>query len=104
MMRETDVLLPYPEKQTSLVNLCRSASIIEEAVEAIYSRKSESLRNLYTTTQGIYRKLRQHTDIEGFSSATVVQYNSPSEAMSTLMLHNSELSSTYYCENSLTGI
>ncbi|PCG98937.1 Transcription factor [Penicillium occitanis (nom. inval.)] len=88
MMRETDVLLPYPEKQTSLVNLCRAASIIEEAVEAIYSRKSESLRNLYTTTQGIYRKLCQHTDIEGFGSATVVQYNSPSEAMSTLMLHN----------------
>lgn len=97
-MRETDVLLPYPEKQTTLINLCRSASIIEEAVEAIYSRKSDSLRNLYTTTQGIYRKLRQHTDVEGFGSATVAKYNSPSEAMSTLMLHNSELGSIYCCE------
>ncbi|KAH8700460.1 fungal-specific transcription factor domain-containing protein [Talaromyces proteolyticus] len=88
MMREIDVLLPYPEKQTTLVNLCRFASIIEEAVEAIYSRRSESLRNLYTTAQGMYTKLRQYADREGIGSAAIPQYNTPSEAMSTLMLHN----------------
>lgn len=101
-MQKADIACPYPAGKPVLVNLCGLAAMAEEAAGLIYSRKSESLWDLYTRVESLHTRLQQYAQHLGIGSAAIPQRGSPSEAMAKLTLHNSEsgklLQTFIFCE------
>ncbi|KAK6837993.1 c6 zinc finger domain containing protein [Apiospora arundinis] len=65
-----------------------SCPIMEDGAKLIYGRKSESLRQLYVTAEGLYGQLRRFAETCDIASANSNQTQSPAEAIETLTLHN----------------
>lgn len=68
-----DMKCPYPEKQPLLTKLCQIAAFLEEIAESIYEDKSKPLREVYTTTENIYARLREWAEGAGIGSPTATQ-------------------------------
>ncbi|TDZ30785.1 putative transcriptional regulatory protein [Colletotrichum spinosum] len=78
---------PYPDGQPAMVALCQFASLIEEAVESIYNRRTDSLRQLYTKAEKLFESVRQHGDRWGLGSAMPTEQDHWN-AETSLLMHN----------------
>ncbi|KAK8022550.1 C6 zinc finger domain protein [Apiospora rasikravindrae] len=87
-MSISDISCPFPTDPPFVANLCHIAKIMEDGAKLIYGRKSESLRQLYVTAEGIYAQLRRFAESCDIASAHSSQTQSPAEAIETLTLHN----------------
>lgn len=90
-MSISDISCPFPTDPPFVANLCRVAKIMEDGAKLIYGRKSESLRQLYITAEGLYAQLRRFAESCDIASAHSNQTQSPTEAIETLTLHNCKL-------------
>ncbi|TDZ74802.1 putative transcriptional regulatory protein [Colletotrichum trifolii] len=78
---------PYPDGQPAMVALCQFASLIEEAVESIYNRRTDSLRQLYTKAEKLFESVRQHGDRWGLGSVVPTRQDHWN-AETSLLMHN----------------
>ncbi|KAF9875081.1 hypothetical protein CkaCkLH20_07347 [Colletotrichum karsti] len=78
---------PFPDGQPTMVALCQFATIIEEAVESIYNRRTDSLRQLYGKAEKLYAQARQYGDKWGLGSVIPTQQEAWNPETS-LLLHN----------------
>ncbi|KAK7990428.1 hypothetical protein PG990_014708 [Apiospora arundinis] len=83
-----DISCPVPTDPPFVANLVHIAKIMEDGAKLIYGRKSESLRQLYVTAEGLYGQLRRFAETCDIASANSNQTQSPAEAIETLTLHN----------------
>lgn len=89
-LRKSDITCPYPQEQHVLVSLCRLAVMVEDVVISIYSRKTETLWQLYEIAQKLLFRLREYGDELGLGTTSITHPMLPSKAMALLTLHNSE--------------
>ncbi|GJC97589.1 C6 zinc finger domain-containing protein [Colletotrichum higginsianum] len=89
MMKKSDFdSCPYPDGQPTLMALCQFASVIEETIESIYDRRTDSLRQLYGKAEKLHGQLRQYGDKWGLGSSASVQRGDAWNAETSLLLHN----------------
>ena len=69
-IKECDIMFPLPAGQPVLKMLCRLASIFEQALTSMYSRKTESIRQLHVAAKRIHDQLEHYADTFGISSLT----------------------------------
>ncbi|WDK18244.1 C6 zinc finger domain-containing protein [Colletotrichum graminicola] len=79
---------PYPDGQPTMIALCQFSSVIEETVESIYNRRTDSLRQLYGKAEILHSQLRQYGDKWGLGSAASFQRKDAWNAETSLLLHN----------------
>lgn len=79
---------PYPDGHPVIIALCQFANIVEEAIELIYNRRTDSLRQLYGTAEALYAQVRQYGNNWGLSSASSVQREEAWNAETSVLLHN----------------
>lgn len=89
-LRKSDITCPYPREQYVLVSLCRLAVMVEDVVISIYSRKTETLWQLYEIAQKLLFRLREYGDELGLGTTSITHPMLPSKAMALLTLHNSQ--------------
>ncbi|KFZ14211.1 hypothetical protein V501_03350 [Pseudogymnoascus sp. VKM F-4519 (FW-2642)] len=89
-MRKSDITCPYPRGQDVLVSLCRLAVMVENVVYSIYSRKTETLGQLYETAQKLLLRLREYGEELGLGNTSITLPMLTSKAMALLTLHNTE--------------
>ncbi|KAJ0383506.1 hypothetical protein COL922a_010350 [Colletotrichum nupharicola] len=77
----------FPDGQPTMVALCQFATIIEEAVESIYNRRTDSLRQLYGKAEKLYAQVRQYGDKWGLGSVIPAQQE-VWNAETSLLMHN----------------
>ncbi|KAK2015794.1 C6 zinc finger domain-containing protein [Colletotrichum eremochloae] len=89
MMQKSDFdSCPYPEGQPTMIALCQFASVIEETIESIYNRRTDSLRQLYGKAERLHNQLRQYGDKWGLGCAVSFQRKDAWNAETSLLLHN----------------
>ncbi|KAK1700944.1 hypothetical protein BDP55DRAFT_538952 [Colletotrichum godetiae] len=79
---------PYPDGQPTLMALCQFANILEEAIESIYNKRTDSLRQLYGKAEKLYSHVRQYGEKWGLGTAASVQRVDAWNAETSLLLHN----------------
>ncbi|WYZ39521.1 hypothetical protein EsH8_III_001435 [Colletotrichum jinshuiense] len=79
---------PYPDGHPVIIALCQFANIVEEAIELIYNRRTDSLRQLYGTAEALYAQVRQYGNNWGLSSASSAQREEAWNAETSVLLHN----------------
>ncbi|KAH0430342.1 C6 zinc finger domain protein [Colletotrichum camelliae] len=77
----------FPDGQPTMVALCQFATIIEEAVESIYNRRTDSLRQLYGKAEKLHAQVRQYGDKWGLGSVIPAQQE-VWNAETSLLMHN----------------
>lgn len=85
----------FPDGQPTMVALCQFATIIEEAVESIYNRRTDSLRQLYGKAEKLYAQVRQYGDKWGLGSVIPAQQE-VWNAETSLLMHNGRLQSVVH--------
>lgn len=83
---------PFPDGQPTMIALCQFASIIEDAVDSIYNRRTDSLRQLYAKAEALYAQCRRHGEKWGLGSVVPVQQKTWN-AETTLLMHSGEFPS-----------
>ncbi|KAL0937273.1 C6 zinc finger domain protein [Colletotrichum truncatum] len=78
---------PFPDNQPTMVALCQFATIVEDAVESIYNRRTDSLRQLYGKAEKLHSQVRQYGDKWALGSAIPAQKEAWN-AETSLLLHN----------------
>ncbi|KAK1533300.1 C6 zinc finger domain-containing protein [Colletotrichum paranaense] len=79
---------PYPDGQPTLMALCQFANILEEAIESIYNKRTDSLRQLYGKAEKLYGHVRQYGEKWGLGTAASVQRVDAWNPETSLLLHN----------------
>ncbi|KAF4343796.1 C6 zinc finger domain protein [Fusarium beomiforme] len=87
-LKLADIECPIPTEPQPLVRLCRMATIMEDAAESIYGKKSNSLRQLYVTAERLYARLRQFAEEIGIASAHSSREQATLEPHEFITLHN----------------
>lgn len=67
-MTKADISCPFPDDQPVLVKHCQFAVILEQACDLIYTKKPQTLHQLYATAENLYTQLRQWSDQCGLRS------------------------------------
>lgn len=68
--------------------LCQFANILEEAIESIYNKRTDSLRQLYGKAEKLYGHVRQYGEKWGLGTAASVQRVDAWNPETSLLLHN----------------
>ncbi|KAJ9141826.1 C6 zinc finger domain containing protein [Pleurostoma richardsiae] len=87
-LKMSDISCPMPKGRPEIVRFCRLSSIIEEAVDTIYGRRSESLLQLYEKAEAVHVRLLQCAEEFGIASASTGQNSGQLDDLGSLMLHN----------------
>ncbi|KAF6826381.1 C6 zinc finger domain protein [Colletotrichum plurivorum] len=78
---------PFPDGQPTMVALCQFATIIEDAVDSIYNRRTDSLRQLYAKAEALHAQCRRYGEKWGLGSVVPVQQKAWN-AETTLLMHS----------------
>lgn len=90
-MKLSDISCPPPTEPGIIVSLVQIAKIMEAANETIYSKKAESLRQLYLTAEKLHGQLRQFAEAHGIGSTNVDRLKDTADAVESLVLHTCKL-------------
>ncbi|RGP62686.1 c6 zinc finger domain-containing protein [Fusarium sporotrichioides] len=94
-----DIACPFPTEPLPTVRQCRIAIIMEDAAEAIYGRKSTSIRQLYAVAEELRSRLHQFAQDCGIGSATTQE---SLEIHESITLHNRMWNRNLYFTKKLT--
>lgn len=86
----SDISCPLPKERPELIRFCRLSIIIEEAVDTIYNRRSESLLQLYEKAEGVHAQLLHYAEKFGIASSSAGNSLKKLDCLGSLMLHNCE--------------
>ena len=82
---------PFPEDQPILLALCQLAIIAEEAIDLVYTRRAASLRDLHSTAETLYAKLRDWGHSYGIGTGTAEHSQTmPLTPVASFLLHTRE--------------
>ncbi|KAH7148164.1 c6 zinc finger domain-containing protein [Fusarium sp. MPI-SDFR-AT-0072] len=87
-LKMSDISCPLPKEQPELVSFCRLSIIIEEAVDKIYNRRSESLLQLYEKAEGVHAQLLHYADKFGIASSSTGHNMKKLDCIGSLVLHS----------------
>ncbi|KAF5261783.1 hypothetical protein FOXYS1_7513 [Fusarium oxysporum] len=87
-LKMSDISCPLPKERPELVSFCRLSIIIEEAVDKIYNRRSESLLQLYEKAEGVHAQLLHYADKFGIASSSTGHNIEKLDCIGSLMLHS----------------
>ncbi|RJE21280.1 hypothetical protein PHISCL_06376 [Aspergillus sclerotialis] len=59
VLTRDDIRCPFPDNQPLLVSHCGYATILQQACELIYLKNPRPLREVYSTAEGLYVRIRQ---------------------------------------------
>ncbi|KAI4599596.1 hypothetical protein KJ359_001693 [Pestalotiopsis sp. 9143b] len=71
MIRKVDIRWPFPLGQTTIVNLCRLMTVLEEGTGSIYGQGSDSFRKLHVVAEKTYDELHRIAQQCGIHSPTL---------------------------------
>ncbi|RBQ80115.1 hypothetical protein FVER14953_21717 [Fusarium verticillioides] len=69
-LKMSDISCPLFKERPELVSFCQLSIIIEEAVDKIYNRRSESLLQLYEKAEGVHAQLLHYAGKFGIASSS----------------------------------
>ncbi|KAF5612651.1 C6 zinc finger domain protein [Fusarium tjaetaba] len=87
-LKMSDISCPLPKERPELVSFCRLSIIIEEAVDKIYDRRSESLLQLYEKAEDVHAQLLHYADKFGIASSSTGHNMKKLDCVESLMLHS----------------
>ncbi|RKK09284.1 hypothetical protein BFJ66_g15253 [Fusarium oxysporum f. sp. cepae] len=87
-LKMSDISCPLPKERPELVRFCRLSIIIEEVVDTLYNRRSESLLQLYEKAEGVHAQLLHYAEKFGIASSSTGHNLKKLDCLGSLMLHN----------------